>query len=484
MRKLKIVMTASEMAPFAKTGGLADVVGSLPEALAGRGHEVSVIMPKYASIHTDMELFHSPMGVWMGSKQEWCAVYRKKIRGIYVYFIEHNQFFNRDGIYHDNYMNDFADNPMRFAFLSRAAMQLCIDKNYSPDIFHAHDWQTALLNAYLYIWDLKNTSIENAHSVLTIHNMAYQGTYSKENVNYMGIGWNNFTFDKFEDHDRVNMLKGGISFAEAVNTVSPTYAEEVISGQGYGLDSTLRSKGSRFGGILNGADYTIWNPETDNLIRANYTKDNMSGKWICKSHLQDRFGLERNYTFPIFGIISRFTYQKGYNLISQIIEKLLSETSIQIAVLGSGDKDIEEYFSYLTRKYQGKFCCHIGFSEELAHVVEAGSDFFLMPSLFEPCGLNQIYSLKYGTLPIVRNTGGLSDTVENCDVERKSGTGFKFYDFTPEALYGTILWVLSVYYKRPDLMDILRYKAMSQDFSWGRSAERYEQMYKMVLGIS
>ncbi len=481
MGGLKIVFVASEMSPFAKTGGLADVVGSLPVSLSQLGHQVSVIMPKYSSIKANMELFHSPMGVWMGNKQEWCGVYKTEYNGISVYFIEHNIFFDRDGLYHDRNMNDYEDNPKRFAFLSRAAMQLCIDKGYSPDIFHVNDWQTALLPAYLKNWNLQGTSIQNSKSVLTIHNMAYQGNYPKSNVEYLGIGWGNFTYEKFEENDRINMLKGGIFYSDFVNTVSPTYAYEVTNGNGYGLDTALRNKGEYFSGIINGADYNIWNPEIDKYIRDNYSKEDMSGKWRCKGKLQDIFGLESNYTVPIFGAVGRFTSQKGYNLIASIAERLMNETSIQIAIIGTGDKDLEGFFSYMAQKYPGRFGCRIEFNEKTAHLLEAGSDFFLMPSLFEPCGLNQIYSLKYGTLPIVRNTGGLRDTVINCNEFENYGTGFIFNDFTPDALRNTILWAYKIYHTRPDLMAKMRYDAMCQDFSWLRSAKEYEHIYRKII---
>ncbi len=482
MSGLKIVMVASEMTPFAKTGGLADVVGALPRALAARGNEVMVIMPKYNSINADMALFHSPMGVWMGGAQEWCSVYKSMTGDVPVYLIEHNNYFGRDGLYNDSYMNEYGDNPKRFSFLSRAAMQFCIDMNYSPDVFHCNDWQTSLIPYYLSTWNFAGTPIERSSSVLTIHNMAYQGNFSTESLGYMGINYRDFTFDKFEQHGRINMLKGGIHYADAVNTVSPTYAREVTSGQGYGLDLKLLEKGDRFFGILNGADYSVWNPETDRKIKARYSKDDMRGKWLCKGSLQECMSLETNYTSPVFGIVGRFTSQKGYNLVAAIAEKLMEETSIQLAVVGSGDKDLEGHFSWLASKYHGRFGCYIGFNDKLAHIVEAGSDFFLMPSLFEPCGLNQIYSLKYGTLPIVRNTGGLSDTVENCNEELRTGTGFKFNEFTPEALYGTIMWVLHLYRTRPDLMEIMRRNAMSADFSWDRSAGEYEKMYETATG--
>ena len=481
MAGLKIVMVASEMSPFAKTGGLADVVGALPQAIADRGNEVCVVMPKYADIRVPMELYHSPMGVWMGGVEEWCSVYRTWVGKIPVYFIEQNNYFGRHGIYNDSNMRDYEDNPRRYAFLCRAAMQICIDKDYSPHIFHVHDWQTALLPAYLATWDWRGTVLENTSSILTLHNMAYQGIYPKQNLPYMGIGWEHFTADKFESYDAINMLKGGIHFAPVVNTVSPTYANEITSGQGYGLDNLLRAKGGRFGGILNGVDYNVWSPEADRYIPFNFSKENMDGKWACKTAIQDTFGLERTSAEPLFGIVGRFASQKGYNILAETIEPLMHNSNIQIVILGSGDKELEGFYNHMAHKYPNQFGCHIGFSESLAHLIEAGSDFFVMPSLFEPCGLNQIYSLKYGTLPIVRATGGLNDTVANYNPHTGEGTGFKFHDFTAEALYGTIVWAVNTYHGRPDHMQQLRWNAMNAWFGWDVSAEQYENAYHLAL---
>lgn len=482
MSGIKVVMVSSEMAPFAKTGGLADVVGALPGALARRGNSPCVIMPKYSSIQAPMEPYHSPMGVWMGNGiQEWCSVYRSFHGEVPVYFIEHNAFFDRPGLYNDSNMNGYADNARRFAFLSRAALQLCVDKEFRPDVFHVHDWQTALAPAYLRTWNWQGTPLDNVGSLLTIHNIAYQGNFDKNEMGYLGIDWQNFTLDKFEENDRLNILKGGIAFADAVNTVSPTYAGEITSGGGYGLDGSLRSKGHRFGGILNGADYDVWSPEKDRYIPHNFSKEDLSGKWACKSLLQEMFGLRRDPGVPIFGIVGRFTQQKGYNLLAPIVEGLMRNTPIQIVMLGTGDRNLEDTFNYFARNYGDRFGCHTAFDEGLAHLIEAGSDFFVMPSLFEPCGLNQMYSLRYGTLPIVRATGGLNDTVENYNADNNSGTGFKFRDFTADALYGTMIWAARTYFTRPDHMAMLRWNAMSRWFGWDSSAEQYEHAYRMAM---
>jgi len=485
--RLNILMVSSEMAPFAKTGGLGDVVGALPKALKRRGHDVRVVIPQYGSIDKEkygIRPYHYPMGVRMGNKEEWCSVNLTIIDDVPVYFIEHNDFFGREGLYHDKAMNDYRDNPERFAFLSRAALQLCVDRGFAPDIVHANDWQTGLLPAYLKIWNWNNSPLRNASSLLSIHNLAYQGVYSAEHYPYFGLGWDNFHYDSFEYYGAVNFLKGGIYFADVVNTVSPTYAEEITTpGMGNGLDGHLRSKRDRFGGILNGVDYDIWSPEHDRYIPANYSIYDRGGKWVCKRALQEHFGLKRDDNMALFGIVGRFVGQKGYQLLAEIFEPLLNNMYIQFAILGTGDKRLEQFYNFMAHKYPHRVGLHIGFSEQLAHLIEAGSDFFLMPSQYEPCGLNQIYSLRYGTLPIVRATGGLNDTVENYNEYTGEGTGFKFRDFTETALYYTIGWAVSTYYDRKHHMENLIKNAMSRRFSWDMSAETYERAYLKAMGL-
>ena len=487
LENLKILMVSSEMTPFIKTGGLADVVGVLPKALRKRGHEVAVVLPKYRDIDGEkfgLEEFHSPMGVWMGEKEEWCSVYRTIIDGISVYFVEHNLYFAREGLYHDKNMNDYPDNPKRFAFLCRAALQLCIDRQFAPHIIHSHDWQAALLPAYLKIWNWNNTTLAKSASLLTIHNLAYQGVYPQEHYPYLGLGWDNFTPDKLETDGYINFLKGGIYFSDMVNTVSPTYAKEICTLRlGNGLDKYLLAKGNRFGGILNGVDYDVWSPERDNYLPVNYSLQERDGKRVCKRYLQDMFGLRRDDNVALLGVVGRFTGQKGYNLLAEVLEPLLNNTYIQFVILGSGDKELERFYNAMAYRYPDRVGAHIGFSEELAHQIEGGSDFFIMPSRFEPCGLNQIYSLRYGTLPIVRATGGLNDTVEDYNEFTAEGTGFKFKDFTPEALYYTIRWAVGTYYDRKEHMEQLVRNAMAQRFSWDMSAARYEYAYLQALGI-
>ncbi len=486
-KSLKIVMIASECVPFIKTGGLADVVGALPKALKALGHEVIVVLPKYAALDAaqhHLQPYYPMMGVWMGNTQEWCGVHRAESSGVPVYFIESNKFFDRWGLYHDAEFRDYPDNPLRFGFLTRAALQLCQDLHFAPDIVHAHDWQAALAPAYLKVWHWDDPLLGGAASVLTIHNLAYQGSYSADSYEYLGLQWGNFVPDKFEDHGRINFLKGGIHYADVVNTVSPTYANETRTpAGGYGLAPYLNNKGANYLGILNGVDYDEWNPAVDKLIPARYTPADLSGKAACKLELQRRFSLEQNPDLPVIGAVTRLVDQKGLNLLAQAIEAVLENMRAQFVILGAGEKHLESFYGALAARYPGLAGSYIGYNNELAHLIEAGADFFVMPSLFEPCGLNQIYSLKYGTLPIVRSTGGLDDTVQQYNEGKGTGTGFKFWEPSAAAIYYTIGWAVSTYYDRKAHMAKMIQTAMAQDFSWKRSARQYLDLYAQAQAV-
>lgn len=482
---MNIIMLASEAVPFVKTGGLADVVGSLPGELCRRGHRVIVVLPKYSQISTDrfsLKPVLGPMGVWMGDTQEWCLVHAADNEGVPVYFIESNKYFDRWGLYHDASYNDYQDNPRRFGFLTQAGLQLCRDLQFKPDIVNVHDWMTALAPAYLKIWYWDDPLLGEAASVLTIHNVAYQGVYSARDYPYLGLQWGNFTSDKFEDYGQMNLLKGGIFYADMINTVSPTYALETRTPEGsFGLAPYLNNRGQDYIGILNGVDYRRWDPAVDTLIPARFTPDDLSGKLVCKRELQKRFLLDVNPNIPVIGVISRLVNQKGLDLLAQVIEPIVTNMLVQFVILGSGDKNLEQYYGYLPARYPGRIGSYIGYNDELSHWIEAGSDFFIMPSYSEPCGLNQIYSLKYGTLPIVRATGGLDDTVQQYDEDRGAGTGFKFQDAAGAAIYDTIGWAVSTYFDRYEHIETMRLLAMAQDFSWERSAQEYERMYARAI---
>ena len=492
---MNVLFIASEAVPFAKTGGLADVVSSLAAYLHKNGHNVKIVIPYYKIIKDKsgegkgkikVKAIMDSFCVHMGNAQEqWCGLYETTGDGkVPVWLIECDNFFNRDGIYHDKEYNDFLDNPSRYAFLSNAALQACIDTGFSPDIIHCHDWQTAPALAYAKTWYWDNPTVGRAANVLTVHNAQYQGTYAKEHFNYMGFGWQHWTSDKFEDNGHINMLKAGIFFAEAVNTVSPTHALEISSPHSeFGLAPYFGAKGNNFCGILNGVDYDEWNPEKDPYIKSKFSSSDLSGKSVCKNDLQKRFLLKEDDNIPIIGVVARMASQKGYDLLAGVLEKILTEMHVQFAIVGSGDKGLEGYFGWLPAAYGGKIGSYIGYSNELAHVVEAGCDMFLMPSRFEPCGLNQMYSLKYGTLPIVRKVGGLADSVDNYNPNTGVGTGFVFDDATPEAIYGTVKWAVDTWYNNREHFVRMQKRAMEVDFSWNVAGKHYLDLYKKALNV-
>lgn len=483
---LKIFIVSAECVPFAKTGGLGDVVGSLPTYLTKLGHDVKVVIPFYSFIDSkkhQIRPFIKNMKVRMAYEELSCSVYQSTLKGITpVYLIEYEPFFGRPNIYFDSFNIDYPDNPMRFSFFSKAALQLCHELNFKPDIVHANDWHTAIVPAYLKRLYANDPLLGDAASVLTIHNMAYQGVYSSYFYNYTGLGWEDYTSEKFECLSAINFLKGGIYFADVVNTVSKGYAWETKTPSGgFGLDPFLIRKGTNYVGILNGADYMTWNSDADTLIPANYTADDLGGKAVCKEAMQKSLGLDVSSTTPVICIISRFVDQKGHYLLQGCIERIVSTMDVQFAILGTGDIPLEAYYSSLPQKFPGKIGAYIGYTEAMAHLIEAGSDFILMPSLFEPCGLNQIYSLKYGTLPIVRATGGLNDTIDNYNEATVEGTGFKFWEPSAHAICNTVKWALETYQHRKPHIKILIKRAMGKDYSWEKSATSYINLYKRAV---
>ncbi len=484
---MKIVLVASECVPYVKTGGLADVVGALPAALRALGHDVIVILPHYSMIDYQKHGLRptlGPLGVWMGNAEEWCSVHVADSGPAPVYFIEANKYFDRYGLYHDADFNDYLDNGRRFGFFTRAALQLCKDLNFAPDVVHAHDWQTALAAAYLKIWHWNDPLLGKAASALTIHNIAYQGVYSAEDYEYLGLRQENFVGDKFEDHGRVNFLKGGVVYADVVNTVSPSYANETRTPVGgAGLAPYLNNKGENYWGILNGCDYERWDPAVDPLIPARFSVQDMKGKATCKRALQERMGLAVDESIPVIGVVSRLVGQKGLDLLAGAIENILNDMRVQFVILGAGEKSLEAYYGQLPGRYPGRVGSFIGYDDALSHQIEAGADFFIMPSIYEPCGLNQMYSLKYGTLPIVRATGGLDDTVQQYDEQSGLGTGFKFWEPSAWAIYYAVGWAVSTYYDRPQHLQQMRRAAMMQDYSWKRSAETYVKIYERAISV-
>lgn len=477
----KILIATSEAVPFVKTGGLGDVCGALAKILKQLHHDVRLVLPRYYCINPEehnLERKVFPMGVCMGNCQLWSGVWEGRLQDVPVYFIEHEGFFGRDGIYDDGY-NEYHDNAYRFGFFSRAVMQMCIDLEWQPDIIHCNDWQTALLPAYLKIWGSDRYFFEKTASIFSIHNIGYQGKFPSDAYGFLGLGEHHFTADLFECHGRIHFMKGGLFFADAISTVSPTHAEELMTGIGSnGLAPYIERRREDVRGILNGADYEVWDPEWDPLLPENFCYTELKGKWLCKETLQRIFNLNVRPDVPVVAVISRLTHQKGLDLLIPTIEHMVENMRVQFMFHGRGEKRLEDYFGSLPARYPGRIGAWIGYQEVKAHLILAGADFLLMPSLYEPCGLTQIYAMEYGTLPIVRSTGGLADTVENYDEIQGTGTGFKFESPSHHSVYHTVGWAISTYYDRQDHFFSMRARAMRKRFTWVDSALEYEKLYE------
>lgn len=488
-RAMKILMVSAEVVPFAKTGGLADAVAALAGTLSTMGHDVKIVMPRYYKIdRKQLAQLDGPMGVPVGIGQEWTGVYYAPLTGypkVTVYFLDHEQCFGRDGIYGTKQESDFHDNPYRFSLLAHGAFQLCNKLGWFPDIVHAHDWSSCLVPALLKHVCRPQPQFAHTASVLTIHNMGYQGQYGKDKFTDLGIDWNLYYGAGFEHNGGINFLQSGVTCADMITTVSPTYAKEIQTpAGGFGMDGLLRVRTDVVRGIVNGVDTSFWNPATDKTLPANYSVSDMAGKAKCKAELQKKMGLTVDPDVPIVGLVSRLVSQKG---IAEVfaptygcLYRLCSTMKIQFVVLGNGEKWCEDEIKSLESKLPN-MRAFIGYSESLSHLVEAGSDFFLMPSQYEPCGLNQMYSELYGTLPIVRRTGGLADTVQNYNEKTGEGTGFMFDLLTPDAVYDTIGWAVYAYYNKKDHIKAMQKRAMKQDFSWKASCNKYLEVYKEAI---
>jgi starch synthase len=485
---MNIVWATSEAAPYAKTGGLADVSYSLPYALAENGHNVSVFMPYYPQVMGDRcaetECVYELLGVPFGdNNEEWASIRRHKVNdNLSFYFIEYNHFFDRPKLY-DWEGNEYVDNAERFIFLSRAIMQAVLALKIKVDVLHANDWHTALCNVYLKS-SLYNgyDNFKDTRSIMTIHNIGYQGVFNKANLFWTGLSWDYFNFHCLEFHDQLNFLKAGVMISDMVSTVSPTYAEEILSpAYGFNLQHSLQHRAvqGKLRGIINGIDINEWNPESDPLIPRNFSATDLSGKGVCKADLQKEFGLDIRPDVPLYGVVSRLATQKGLDVFIESIDEMLRYDDVQFVILGSGEKWQENALASYAKAYPGKFGTYIGYNNKLAHMIEAGADFFVMPSRYEPCGLNQMYSMKYGTLPIVRSTGGLEDTVNNYSpAQIDSATGFKFYDLYASALRDTMRWAASVYHNDKPAFAKMIHNGMTTDFSWHHTAMEYEELYQ------
>ncbi|MGC1421283.1 MAG: glycogen synthase GlgA [Terracidiphilus sp.] len=477
---MQIVFAASESLPFAKTGGLADVVGALPQEILKLGHEVSVYLPLYATVRPQLpsELkyaIHSITIPFPHGNRFAGIVDGGERDGVKFYFVDCPEMFDRQGLYGNN-GDSYGDNAERFGLFCRAVLEASKIIGV-PDVFHAHDWQAALIPVLLRTIYSADPVLKHCATVLTIHNAAYQGWFPPSTTEQLLLPWEIFTYDKLEHFNTFNFLKGGVVYADVLTTVSRKYAEEIQTPEfGSGLDGAFRQRHEDLHGILNGVDYTEWDPATDGNLAAHYTPTDLSGKRDCRKDLLHAFGLEVPDQTPVIGVCSRFASQKGFDLLEQIAGRL-AERDVALVALGTGEPYYEKFFRDFAYANAGRFAVQIRYDDALAHKVEAGSDIFLMPSRFEPCGLNQIYSLKYGTVPVVRATGGLDDTVEEWNPGLNTGTGFKFGPYDAQELLNAIDRALVAFYDKKQWSQLMQ-NGMAQDYSWNQPAREYISVYE------
>ncbi|WP_162028341.1 MULTISPECIES: glycogen synthase GlgA [unclassified Lentimonas] len=484
-QKRKILMVAPEAVPFVKVGGLADVVGALSKALDARRHDVRIVMPKYAGLKQieSARPLDAPLVVKLGGHEAYARVWECELPGstVVCYLLEHNQYFDHPSVYGGGPSGNEDDNAQRFTFLSRAAIDLCTYLDWVPDVLHCHDWTTGLVPIYLNTTE-REQPIGRAASLMTLHNMGHQGWFHRDLVDFAGLPSSVFRADSLESMGELNMLKGGIYHASKVSTVSPSYAREIQEPEGGGgLDHVLRFRSADLIGVINGIDESEWSPQTDELLPARYSVDDLSGKAVCKAQMQEAYGLAVDAEVPVFAAVARLVAQKGLDLLVAISDQLMADQQLQVAVLGTGEPSLESAFEALAQRYPGRFGVHLGFNNELSHLTAAGTDFLLMPSRFEPCGLSQMYSMVYGAPPIVRATGGLKDSVTQYVEGEAGGTGFLFQDATPAALYEAIRRACSIYSFRPEEYARIQRNGMLSDFSWEASAGAYEDIYGWAI---
>jgi starch synthase len=478
---MRIAFLASEVIPYAKTGGLADVAGALPKFLAGLGAEVRVFMPLYREVRkkkVPLTPVIERAGLDMGGEKLAYAVFSHRADGVTFYFIDRPEYFDRDGLYGTS-AGDYPDNGERFAFFCRAALETMKDMRYSPDIVHGHDWQSALAFAYLRHAYAGDAFFAKTRTLFTIHNLAYQGLFDEEVLGRIGLPPSLFNMNDLEFYGKVNALKAGILYTTAVTTVSPRYSREIQTPAfGCGLDGLLRSRSGVLLGILNGVDYRDWDPATDRLIPRNYTPADLAGKKVCRRELACEFGLAAPADLPVAGMVTRLAGQKGLDIVCDALDELLG-VGLALVILGTGDQKIQDFLLAAQKKNPDRIGLKIAFDERIAHTIYAGSDIFLIPSRYEPCGLTQMYAMKYGTVPVVRATGGLDDSVQEFDPGTASGNGFKFLEAEPAPLVEAAGRAVGLFKRSGEWGTLVR-NAMAADFSWERSAAAYLALYKML----
>jgi starch synthase len=478
--RLSILMVTPEAHPFAKTGGLAEVAAALPQALAGLGHDVTIVLPRYRGIDTAGTV-SLPLAFSLAGRDLDIDVREKTLpNGGRLALIDAPALFDRDGLYGDA-SGDYGDNAWRFAVFSRAALEYARARKVRPSIIHAHDWQAGLVPVFQKMQFSSDPVVGGVPVLFTIHNLAFQGNFPASTIDAIGLGWEVLDVQAMEFWGQLSYLKGGINFSERISTVSPTYATEILAPElGFGFDGILRRRAADVVGILNGIDTSRWNPASDDYVQAPFDETNLAGKRVAKALLLDAAGIAadpRASVRPLIGLVSRLTDQKGFDLIAAASDELMSLDASWV-MLGSGERRYEDLWRALAAKHPSRVSATIGFDERLAHQIEAGADMFLMPSRFEPCGLNQLYSLRYGTPPIVRATGGLADTVADAG-EPGQGTGFSFSQYTPGALVAAVRRALTAF-RSADFWQQLQRRGMKQDHSWDASAREYVKVYRAL----
>ncbi|MCU7490270.1 MAG: glycogen synthase GlgA [Bacteroidota bacterium] len=491
-KKLKILFVTSEVVPFVKTGGLADVSAALPQTLTELGHEVRIVVPKYGAIDERRFKIHEvvrlkDLTLKIGEKDVVFSLRSSFLVGqkarVQIYFLDNYEYFgSRQGLYVDpNTGTDYPDNDERFILLARSIFELINKLGWIPDIIHGNDWQTGLIPAYLKTLYKNDDSLSAVKSIFTVHNLAYQGFFPKSEFSKTGLPEELNSEKGIEIYGRLNFMKSGLMFSDAITTVSERYAEEITKDEelSAGLKSVLTKRKKDLYGIINGIDDKVWNPETDSLIPKKYSAKTLDEKAENKKALTEKFELPYDENVPVIGCISRLVDAKGFDLIAAIIEDLM-KMNLQVVLLGTGDRKYHTLFENIHSKYPQKFSCYLGFDDELAHLIEAGSDMFLMPSRYEPCGLNQMYSLMYGTVPVVRETGGLADTVEKYNEKEETGNGFVFKKYDPQDLLKEIKRAVKIFGDKKAWTKIAK-SGMKCDFSWTASAKKYVDLYKKIL---